>query len=172
MEDNSLPATPEGPGPTAVGGYAGELEAATRGLLDVNVRAVARMQQEIGLEQLRALQALERRGGTSTVGEFAAELGELGSTASRLSDRLSDAGLIVRKPSPTDRRSTLLELTATGQALLDELIALRTQALDVVTRHLDEPTRTALLDSARAFTHALAHIDHTSIDIIAPVTGR
>jgi DNA-binding MarR family transcriptional regulator len=39
-------------------------------------------------------------------------------TTKRL-DRLEDAGLIVRKPDPADRRSVLVELTPAGRRLID-----------------------------------------------------
>jgi DNA-binding MarR family transcriptional regulator len=42
----------------------------------------------------------------------------LPSIASRLSDRLADAGLITRSLSPTNRRATVLELTDAGRSVL------------------------------------------------------
>src|SRR5829696_8055245 len=41
-------------------------------------------------------------------------------TTKRL-DRLEKAGLVERAPDPNDRRGTLIELTAKGRALIDEL---------------------------------------------------
>src|SRR3954471_24083545 len=86
------------------------LERATRGLLALNVSVLERMEKRIGLAPLRALQALERLG-PSLVTELGADLDLLPSTASRLSDRLAEAGHITRRVSPTNRRATLLELT-------------------------------------------------------------
>lgn len=39
-------------------------------------------------------------------------------------DKLEQAGLLVRKPDPTDRRGVLLELTASGRERLDQYIDL------------------------------------------------
>lgn len=50
----------DGPHTITDAGYAVELEEATHGLLDVSERALATMQQKVGLDQLRALQALRR----------------------------------------------------------------------------------------------------------------
>ena len=50
------------------------------------------------------------------VGELGDDLGLVPSTASRLSDRLAEAGLITRRPAPSNRRSTLLELTHASSA--------------------------------------------------------
>jgi hypothetical protein len=65
----------------------------------------------------------------------------------------------VQTPPPsrddgTHRRATRLELTPAGQAVLDELVAVRSAALAEVTRHLEPSERRALLAGARAFTRA------------------
>lgn len=130
-----------------------QLEQATRGLLALNVSVLEKMEKRIGLAPLRALQALDRRG-PSLVTELGADLGLLPSTASRLSDRLTDAGYITRRVSPTNRRATLLELTDAGLAVLDELVALRIAAFGEITRHMKEADRAALIRGTRAFTSA------------------
>ncbi len=130
-----------------------QLEQATRGLLALNVSVLERMEKRIGLAPLRALQALDRLG-PSLVTELGADLGLLPSTASRLSDRLADAGYITRRVSPTNRRATLLELTDAGIAVLDELVELRVQAFGEITRHMSDADRAALIQGTRAFTAA------------------
>ena len=67
------------------------VERATRGLLALNVSILERIEKRIGLAPLRALQSLERLG-PSLVTELGADLDLLPSTASRLSDRLAEAG--------------------------------------------------------------------------------
>ncbi len=133
--------------------FLSQLEQATRGLLALNVSVLERMEKRIGLAPLRALQALDRLG-PSLVTELGADLGLLPSTASRLSDRLTDAGFITRRVSPTNRRATLLELTDAGLAVLDELVALRVEAFGEITRHMSEADRAALIQGTRAFTAA------------------
>lgn len=133
--------------------YLLQLEQATRGLLALNVSALERMEKKIGLAPLRALQSLERLG-PSMVTELGDDLDLLPSTASRLSDRLAEAGLITRRVSPTNRRATLLELTDSGCAVLEELIALRVRALGEVAEHMTDRERTALVKGAHAFTAA------------------
>lgn len=136
-----------------------ELEQATRGLLALNVSVLERMEKRIGLAPLRALQALDRLG-PSLVTELGADLGLLPSTASRLSDRLAEAGYLTRRVSPTNRRATLLELTDAGRAILDELTELRVQAFGEVTRHMSEADRAALMRGTRAFTEAYRRLGH------------
>lgn len=133
--------------------YLERLEQATRGLLALNVSVLERMEKKIGLAPLRALQSLERLG-PSMVTELGDDLDLLPSTASRLSDRLAEAGLITRRVSPINRRATLLELTASGRAVLDELIALRVEALGVVVEQMADRDRAALVNGAHAFTAA------------------
>lgn len=152
------------PTPSAVDDVVIELERSSRGLLEVNVGVLEDMEKRIGLSPLRALQSLERRG-PSLVTELSADLDVLGSTASRLSDRLSEAGLITRSVAPNNRRATLLELTEAGRAVLDELLALRISALKAVVERMSEEDRAALVQGTRAFTAAhqqLHAVDETT----------
>jgi DNA-binding MarR family transcriptional regulator len=131
--------------------YSVRLERATRGLLALNVSVLEDMEMSVGLAPLRALQALDRRG-PSLVGELGDNLGVVPSTASRLSDRLTEAGLITRRPAPGNRRSTLLELTDAGRAVLDELVTLRVRAFREVAEQMTNKDRAALIQGAQAFT--------------------
>jgi DNA-binding MarR family transcriptional regulator len=142
--------------------YSVRLERATRGLLALNVSVLEHMESTVGLEPLRALQSLDRRG-PSMVGELGDDLGLVPSTASRLSDRLAEAGLITRRPAPSNRRSTLLELTDAGHAILDELVALRVRAFGEVAEQMSNQDRAALIQGAHAFTTAQQRLsDHSS----------
>lgn len=134
------------------------LERATRGLLELTVTVLERMDKTLGLTSLRALQALERRG-PSQVTELANDLDMLVSTASRLSDRLSEAGLITRRVSPTNRRATELELTDHGRQALADLVTMRTAALREITDHMAADDVEALLIGAQAFTTTRARLN-------------
>jgi DNA-binding MarR family transcriptional regulator len=92
------------------------------------------------------------------VTELGDDLDLLTSTASRLSDRLADAGWITRHVSPTNRRATLLELTDAGRAVLSELLSLRMEALKSVAQQMSKDDRAALLQGTRAFTTARQHL--------------
>jgi DNA-binding MarR family transcriptional regulator len=137
--------------------YIVALERATRGLLELNVAVLESMQRTVGLEPIRALQSLERRG-PSLVTELGDDMDLVPSTASRLSERLADAGLITRRTAPTNRRATVLELTDAGHEVLDELVALRWRALSAVTELMVDEDREALLQGAHAFTAARARL--------------
>jgi DNA-binding MarR family transcriptional regulator len=141
------------PSTECAGDYAKQLEHATQGLLELNVAVLEHMEKTIDLGLLRALQSLERLG-PIMVTELGNDLDMLVSTASRLSDRLADAGLITRRVSPANRRATLLDLTDGGRNVLNELINIRTSALARVTELMTEDQRHALLTGTRAFTIA------------------
>jgi DNA-binding MarR family transcriptional regulator len=134
-----------------------QLELATRGLLALNVSVLERMEKRIGLAPLRALQSLDRLG-PCLVTELGVDLDLLPSTASRLSDRLAEAGYITRRISPHNRRATLLELTDAGHAVLDELVALRVEAFGEVTQRMTGADQAALIQGTRAFTTAYSEV--------------
>jgi DNA-binding MarR family transcriptional regulator len=133
--------------------FPARLERATRGLLELNVEVLELMERRVGLAPLRALQSLDRQG-PSMVGELGDDLGLVPSTASRLSDRLADAGLITRRPAPANRRSTLLELTDAGRAILTELVDLRINQFGAVAGQMSNEDRDALIRGTAAFTNA------------------
>jgi DNA-binding MarR family transcriptional regulator len=135
------------------GEYASALERATRGLLALNVAVLEQMEKRIGLAPLRALESLQRLG-PSLVTELGQDLGLVPSSASRLSDRLADAGFITRSVAPHNRRATILELTEAGQAMLDDLVNQRIALLRAVADEMSSDEHDALLRGAAAFTSA------------------
>ncbi len=132
-------------------GYAAELESATRGLLALNVVVLEQGEKGIGLGPLRGLQALQRLG-PSLVTELGQDLDLAPSSASRLSDRLAEAGLITRAVAPYNRRATVLNLTPAGQAVLDDLVYHRVELFQAVADDMSPGDREALLRGAAAFT--------------------
>src|ERR1700758_2181026 len=118
--------------------FASALERATRGLLALNVVVLEEVEKRIGLAPLRALQSLERLG-PSLVTELGKDLDLVPSTASRLSDRLAEAGLITRTIAPHNRRATMLELTEAGRAILADLVSNRVALLNAVADQMSAP---------------------------------
>lgn len=139
------------PSPNARTAYAEQLEHATRGLFALNLVVLEESVKRIGMAPLRALQSLQRLG-PSLVTEMGEDLGLAVSSASRLSDRLAEAGLIRRGVAPHNRRATLLELTPAGQTILGDLSRHRVELLGTVTAAMDAEDRAALLRGAAAFT--------------------
>jgi DNA-binding MarR family transcriptional regulator len=82
----------------------------------------------IGYEHMRLLQSLNL-GGPAIMREIGDKLQVTPRNMTAMVDQLEEAGLVVRRPHPADRRATLLELTAAGkdmanQALLPRFIAM------------------------------------------------
>ena len=62
-------------------------------------------------------------GGRLTMSELACQLGVTSGGATRLVDRVVEAGLVVRTSCPTDRRVQWVVLTPDGEQKLDEALA-------------------------------------------------
>lgn len=149
-------AVPSGPGRTEDAGavpFADRLEHALRGLLELSVGVLSAMEENVSPSHLRALQSLDHLGGAK-VTALGDALGVPPSTASRISDRLTAAGLITREVAPDNRRATLLELTPAGRAVLADLAGARARALERVTEAMSRKERDALLLGAEGFARA------------------
>jgi DNA-binding MarR family transcriptional regulator len=103
----------------------------------------------ISLGLLMALRRIDDADGRARVQEVADGIGVTVGAASKVVDRLERAGLVRRVPNPNDRRSSLLEMTESGGAVLGSglrsvraELARRTdiltpEQLAVATEHLD-----------------------------------
>ncbi|MGC8462409.1 MAG: MarR family winged helix-turn-helix transcriptional regulator [Acidimicrobiales bacterium] len=72
------------------------------------------------------------------------------SMLSRIAGRLEAAGLVERRPDPTDGRAAALVVTATGAALSAEVRRVRTEALRSALGRLDPGTRRVLAEAVPA----------------------
>jgi DNA-binding MarR family transcriptional regulator len=68
-----------------------------------------------------ALEALSRRGGTARPAELRDALHLPAQTITSVLDQLQAAGLVKRSPHPSDRRSTIAELTPAGRQAIDRI---------------------------------------------------
>jgi DNA-binding MarR family transcriptional regulator len=64
-------------------------------------------------------------------------------------DRLVEAGLVERRPDPSDRRGTLVALTANGKAVVDEAVVTHLANEEHVLRSLSLTERQVLDDLLR-----------------------
>jgi DNA-binding MarR family transcriptional regulator len=116
----------------------------------VIVRTARRLRQEAGVElspSLTAALATVGRHGPLTPSELASRERVQRPTATRVLARLEELGLIARTPDPQDRRSSLVAVTESGSALLDELRTRKTAFLAERLDGLDADER-AVLDRA------------------------
>ena len=90
-------------------------EVATRDLVGVALRSVEQL--EISLPQFRLLLVLQERGKSAST-ECAQALGVVGSTVTRLADRLDASGHLTRGSDPNNRSIVTLALTDRGRKLV------------------------------------------------------
>ena len=98
------------------------------------------------LAQARAMAYLARNEGMSQV-ELSALLEVQPITLLRQIDRLEAAGLVERRPHPTDRRAQQLFLTSRSRATLDKIWALGREIQERAFNGMDESERERLMSA-------------------------
>jgi len=139
-------------------------EAATRDLVGVALRSVENL--EVSLPQFRLLMVLADIG-KSTSTDCAKALGVVGSSVTRLADRLDASGHLVRGSHPSNRSIVTLELTPRGRKLVKQVATKRRRDLSRVLDRLD-PTERAACASALRDLHELFS-DSSTEDLYNPV---
>lgn len=77
-------------------------------------------------------------------------------TVSRLLDRMEEAGLIARRPHPTDRRIRLVSVTETAQPILDRFRVLVDELHEEILGHLKPAERAEMIARLTAIRAILA----------------
>ena len=127
--------------------------AASRALVAIAAVSIESAPVEVTLNQFRALLVLST-GGPLLMSRLAQAVKQSPSSATRLVERLERKALVVRRPSPTSRRSTELHLTAAGATLVDTVMATRRRELVTVIEAIPEPRRLAVLAAFEDFATA------------------
>ncbi|MGV0793821.1 MarR family winged helix-turn-helix transcriptional regulator [Mycolicibacterium sp. XJ1819] len=115
-------------------------EVATRDLVGIALRSVD--QVDVSLAQFRLLSVLNELG-PSTATACARALGVVGSSVTRLADRLHAAGYLERGSDPSNRSIVMLELTTAGRKVVRQVIARRRRELARVLDRIDPAERAA-----------------------------
>jgi DNA-binding MarR family transcriptional regulator len=126
---------------------------ASRALLGVVARSVAEALESVTLPQFRVLVVLASSG-PMPIGTLASRLGSTPSTFSRFLDRMEEARLVARQPSPDSRREVLVALRPRGAAIVEEATEQRRKAMAEILRHLSGSERTAVVGALDAFSRA------------------
>ena len=98
-------------------------------LREVIVALVRKDGPALSTHQLGVFLTCYLKEGDHTVRGLAAELNVSKSVITRALDRLGELDLARRRPDPADRRSVLVEHTAAGRGLIDELKSISTVAV-------------------------------------------
>jgi DNA-binding MarR family transcriptional regulator len=129
----------EGPQPTSTEELVA-FEAATRDLVGLAMRSIESL--EVSLSQFRLLLVLHEQG-RSTSTQCAQALGVVGSSVTRLADRLHASGHLTRGADPGNRSVVTLELTDAGRAVVRQVTSRRRRALRRVLDRLRPEDRAA-----------------------------
>ena len=135
---------------------------ATRLLVAITARSVAEVDDVVTLPQLRVLVMVHSRGPLN-LGSVARGLGVHPSNATRVCDRLVNAGLLHRSDDPTDRRNLLLRLTAGGRELVDGVMDRRRTAIGDVLRQMPAEQRATLVPVLQSFARAGGEVPDSEV---------
>lgn len=139
--------------PTAgLADQAGTVEEASLALVEMTLAALAGV-EGISSLQLRMLLLVDRHP-HSNLSSVATRMEMSVPSASRLVDRLVEAGLLDRRDAPHSRREVALSLTATGNRALADLRRSRRQSIGGVLEAMTDEQRRALVAGLTAFAAA------------------
>ena len=126
---------------------------ASRLLVAVSARSLAAAEERVTLPQFRMLVVLASRR-EPKLAALAEALAVNPSTALRMVDRLSAAGLLTRRVNPENRREVVLRLTPAGRQVVDEVTARRREEIARIVQRMAPRQRAGLVRALRAFTDA------------------
>lgn len=147
---------------------------ARKALADGRQRAAAAALLGLTETDVLALQHLAWAGAL-TPSQLAAQLQLTSGGTTALIQRLQRRDFVTRKPHPDDRRSSLVQLSRSGEDRAAELYAPLVRELDVATAELDEPERTIVAGFlARVAELGEAHADELvrSVELERPQVPR
>ena len=141
-------------------------EVATRDLVGVALRSMELLDGEVSLPQFRLLLVLQGNGRCTST-QVAQALGLVGSSVTRLGDRLHTSGHLVRGAEPSNRSVVTLELTDRGRKLVKQVAASRRRELGRVLDRLDPVERAACAEGLRSLHQRLG--DDYATDLHGPM---
>lgn len=131
---------------------------ASRALLGVVARSLAPVLDQVSLAQFRVLMLLAEHGPTRS-GQLAEYLGVHPSTFTRMADRLVTGGWVDRQEAPGNRREVHVALTASGAAIVSEVIERRREALEEILAPLTAEQCEAIVTGLETFAEAAGEPD-------------
>ena len=126
---------------------------ASRALVGVSARSLARVQDAVTITQFRTLVVLEGHGDTR-LNQLAGRVGAAPSTALRMVDRLIAARLVTRRENKADRREVLIALTVEGARLVREVSARWRAEIATIVAAMPQEGRQGVVAALSAFAQA------------------
>jgi DNA-binding MarR family transcriptional regulator len=127
-----------------------EVLTASRLLVAISARSLAAVEERVTLPQFRMLVVLAHANETKLIA-LAERLTVHPSTAMRMIDRLTSAGLTHRRINPANRRETLLRLTHAGRQIVDDVTARRRNDIATIVAQMSTDQRLGLITALHAF---------------------
>lgn len=140
------------------------LVAASRALVAISARSLARVEDQVTLPQYRALVVLASRRGVRPV-DLADALDVSPSTATRMCDRLVRKGLIERAHRDSNRREVEVRLSPEGRALVTEVTARRRRDLRRVLARIPDDDQRRLVEALRVFNTAAGEMSESGLGL-------
>ena len=126
---------------------------ASRLLVGISGRSIARVDETLTIPQFRVLVILSHQG-SMNLATLAGLLEVKPSAAGRMVDRLVSAGVIDRCPHPTSRRELLVVLSPRGRHVVREVMMRRRREIADIVENMPATDRRGLARSLTAFTTA------------------
>jgi DNA-binding MarR family transcriptional regulator len=130
---------------------------ASRVLVAVAARSLAEHEDEVSLQQYRALVVLASRGPQRPV-DLAEALGVDPSTSTRMCDRLVRKRLISRRRQLGDRREVRLDLTPKGTALVESVTRRRREEIGRILSRIPGSEREQIVRAFQSFSDAAGEV--------------
>ncbi len=130
-----------------------ELLTASRLLVAIAARSLAAVEESLTLPQYRMLVVLDAQG-ASSLARMAEALDVNPSTALRMVERLSAAGMVEKIPNPKNRREVLLRLTPSGWQVVRQVTENRRDQIAAIVEKIDPQSREGLITALHKFTEA------------------
>ncbi len=122
-------------------------------LVAISARSLAAVEEPLTVPQFRMLVVLDTSGGASLT-RLAEQLAVNPSTAMRMVDRLSTAGMVERTPDPEDRRVVRLVATEAGRRVVHAVTERRQAEIAQIVAAMPHEDRGAMVQALQAFADA------------------
>jgi DNA-binding MarR family transcriptional regulator len=123
--------------------------------------SLASLEPALTMPQWRVLVLANQ--GNCNVSAVAEDLGVHMSNATRMCDRLVDAGLLERRRAEYDRRHVLLVVTDAGSALFESAMDYRRRRIEVAMALMGQEDRAALAKALSVFVEAATQARMTTL---------
>lgn len=107
---------------------------------------------DVTLEQFHLLKVISKKNTNLTQTEICQKTSKSAGNITRIIDRLESKSLVIRRPSPNDRRAIVVALTKEGQSVLEKAEAVFIDFSSKLSSGMDKNTQKALKQAMGVMT--------------------